>query len=240
MVDAQKKKLRIYVADVTVQVMAPLAAIGLWFAIRRGDLVAPGLFALGWGIYVVEEYLVHRFIFHAPAPRRQFLFDALYRLHYGHHDQIANRQLLFTPLWFALALTSLNFAVVSILLPVKDTVIGVCGGGVCAYLLFEWMHLTAHFNASSKGRLGRYVTRRHSKHHFVDYGYWYTVSQGGQLVDRVCGSDPPRRKAVPNVRTCGLPEDDPRFLRSRVRFGLDKSLANNPGSIRVEAEKSLA
>ena len=48
-----------------------------------------------------------------------------------------------------------------------------------------------------KGRLGRYVTRRHAKHHNIDYTHWYTVSPGGQLVDAAFGSDPAqiRRRA---------------------------------------------
>jgi hypothetical protein len=210
--------------------MAAVAAAGLWLAIRRGDPVTLGLLAFGWGIYVVQEYVVHRFIFHAPAPRRQFLFDILYRLHYGHHDQVTNRDLLFTPLWFTIPLTCLDVAMVSILLPWKDALIAVCGGGVCAYLLFEWLHLTVHFRSSSKGRISRYITRRHSKHHFIDYAYWYTVSPGGQLVDRACGSDPARFAVVPDVRTCGLPKYDSRLVKSRIRFGTDNSLANFPSS----------
>ena len=71
--------------------MGALSAVAVGLAIRRSDLSALGLFAMGWSIYVVEEYLVHRFIFHAPAPQRQFLFDLLYRLHYGHHDQVGRR-----------------------------------------------------------------------------------------------------------------------------------------------------
>jgi hypothetical protein len=79
-----------------------------------------------------------------------------------------------------------------------------------------------------KGRLGRYVTRRHAKHHNIDYHHWYTVSPGGQIVDAALGSDPARYAVVPNVLTCGLDRDDPRLVKSRLRFGLDSSLTNNP------------
>jgi hypothetical protein len=225
MTDTQKM-FRIYAADHTIPFMAVLAAVGTSLAIIRGDLVALGLFALGWGIYVVEEYLVHRFIFHAPAPKQQTLFDALYRLHYGHHDQVRNKRLLFTPLWFALPLTIANVAVVWFVLPLRDVLIAALGGGVCAYLLFEWLHLTSHFKAASKGRLGKYITRRHAKHHHIDYAYWYTVSPGGQLVDKAFGSDPDDYRVASNVQTCGLDPADPRLLKSRQRYGCDASLAN--------------
>ena len=82
--------------------MAVIGAAGVTLAAGPHATSRAWLFVLGWGLYLVEEHLIHRFVFHAPAPRRQFLFDLLYRLHYGHHDQERNRHLLFTPLWFAL------------------------------------------------------------------------------------------------------------------------------------------
>ena len=226
-----RKKLEIYLADPATPVMATLAAVGLSLAVQRSAPVVPVLIALGWILYVIQEHLVHRFIFHAPAPRNQKLFDVLYRLHYGHHDQVTNKQLLFTPLWFSLPLTVLNIAVVAIVFPLRDAVIAVLSGGVVAFLLFEWLHLTSHFRMSSKGRLGRYITRRHGKHHHIDYANWYTVSPGGQLVDRALSADPAQFHVVSNVRTCGLNPDDPRLIKSRIRFGSDATLANKPARI---------
>jgi hypothetical protein len=224
----KQKMLRIYSEAPTVPVMGALSALGVALALRRGDPGVLALIALGWGMYIVQEHLVHRFIFHAPAPRRQFLFDILYRLHYGHHDQIKSRHLLFTPLWFALSLTLVNLAVLWPVMPREDVLIAVLGGGASAYLLFEWLHLTSHFATSSKGRLGRSITRRHAKHHHIDYENWYTVSPGGQIVDKVLAADPVHHEVVPNVRTCGLDPDDPRLVKSRTRFGTDVSLANKP------------
>jgi len=226
-----RKKLGIYLTDPAIPVMATLATAGLSLAALRRAPIVLALVALGWGLYIVQEHLIHRFIFHAPAPRRQWLFDALYRLHYGHHDQARNKHLLFTPLWFSLPMTLVNIGLISIVLPVDDAVIAALAGGVAAYLLFEWLHLTSHFRMSSKGRLGRYITRRHGKHHHVDYASWYTVSPGGQLVDQALCADPAEYRVVPNVRTCGLDPDDPRLLKSRTRFGVDASLANRPAII---------
>ncbi len=225
------KKLRIYVDDPAIPVMASLAAVGLSLAALRREPIVLALIALGWGLYVLQEHLVHRFIFHAPAPRNQTLFDLLYRLHYGHHDQVNNKRLLFTPLWFSLPMTLANVAVVAIVFPLIDAVIAVLAGGVVAYLVFEWLHLTSHFRMSSKGALGRYITRRHGKHHHIDYANWFTVSPGGQLVDRALAADPAEYQVVANVRTCGLDADDPRLVQSRIRFGSDATLANKPASL---------
>jgi hypothetical protein len=232
-----RKKLLIYFADPAIPVMATLAVIGLSLAVLRRGPIVPALIALGWSLYVVQEHLIHRFIFHAPAPRNQKLFDLLYRLHYGHHDQVRNKRLLFTPLWFSLPMTAMNIAVVSIVFPLYEAMIAVLAGGVLAYLVFEWLHLTSHFRTSSNGRLGKYITRRHGKHHHVDYANWYTVSPGGQLVDRALRADPAEFHVVSNVRTCGLDPDDPRLIASRIRFGSDATLANKPltiASLRLE------
>jgi hypothetical protein len=225
MTDTQRK-LHYYLSDATILVMAALGAFGLSLAIRRGGLAVLGLLAFGWVLYLFEEHLIHRFIFHAPAPKRQYLFDILYRLHYGHHDQVWNRHLLFTPMWFAVPLAVFDTAVLSIFMSVENAVITVCGGAIPAYLIFEWLHLTSHFKTSTKGRLGRQITRRHSKHHFIDYTRWYTVSPGGELVDKALGSDPEHYSVLPRVHTCGLEADDPRLVQSRLRFKSDASLAN--------------
>jgi hypothetical protein len=224
-----QKLLRIYAADHGIQVMAVVGAGGVTLGLMQHDLAALGLFALGWGLYLLEEHLIHRFIFHAPAPQQQFLFDLLYRLHYGHHDQQRNPHLLFTPLWFALPMALLTTGLLWVVLPLKSALIAIFGGAVSGYLVFEWLHLTSHFRME-KGRLGRYITRRHAKHHNIDYRYWYTVSPGGQIVDTALGSDPAQYSVVPNVLTCGLSHDDPRFVKSRLRFGLDSSLTNNPAA----------
>jgi hypothetical protein len=159
-----QKLLRIYIADSGIRVMVLVGAGGLALALTERKLYTVGLFALGWGLYLLEEHLIHRYIFHAPAPRNQFLFNALYRLHYGHHDQARNRDLLFTPLWFALPMALVTASLLAILLPAKHAAIAVLGGGVSGYLVFEWLHLLSHFR-TPKGRLGRYITRRHAKHH---------------------------------------------------------------------------
>ena len=105
-----QKLLRIYVTDPGIQVMALVGAAGVALAISEPHPSTLALLAMGWGLYLLEEHLIHRFVFHAPAPRNQFFFDLLYRLHYGHHDQQRSRHLLFTPLWFALPIALVTVA----------------------------------------------------------------------------------------------------------------------------------
>jgi hypothetical protein len=218
---------QLYARDPGIRVMALIAAAGVTLGAIRSDRPAVWLFLLGWGLYLLEEHLIHRFVFHARAPRRQRLFDLLYRLHYGHHDQVRNPHLLFTPVWFSVPVTAVTIAALSRVLPMIDTLIAILGGSACGYLVFEWLHLTSHVRMA-KGRLGRYVTRRHARHHCIDHHHWYTVSPGGQLIDKALGADPVGAAVIPNVRTCGLEPDDPRLVTSRLRFGCDTSLLGTP------------
>lgn len=228
--------LRFYLGDVGIVVHVVICAAALTVAAADPAPATALLVALGWTSYVIQEHLVHRLIFHAPAPRSQRLFDLLYRLHYGHHDQVQNRHLLFTPLWFSLALGLANFALVSLVAGPRTAVVFVYGGGVASYLLFEWLHLLSHFNARERGRIAWSVTRRHARHHFIDFNNWYTVSPGGSLVDRLLGAAPDEARRVPDTRTCGLEPDDPRLERARARFGRDRSLGNLDARREARAE----
>lgn len=220
-----KMMLSFYLSDPAVLVHILLAVGATWLAISVGDWGMLAAFVFGWMSYVVQEHLVHRYIFHAPAPRKQVWFNMLYRLHYGHHDQIHNVHLLFTPLWFSAILGLVNVAVISQVIPLSYTIVFVYGGGVCSYLLFEWLHLLSHFNTQDRGSIALWITRRHAQHHFIDYNNWFTVSPGGNLVDSLLGADPAERSRVEHARTCGLDPNDPRLVAARAHFRADRTLA---------------
>ena len=145
---------------------------GVALAISQPTLATLGWFAFG-GASICSKALIHRFIFHAPAPQRQFLFNLLYRLHYGHHDHSA-------------AVTCSSHRCGSPadragdcrravdVLPVKSALIAVAGAA-CAAISSSNGCPDQSFQ-DEKGRLGRYVTRRHAKHHNIDYRHWFTVS----------------------------------------------------------------
>jgi len=219
-----KRLLQIYFHDIGVVVHFVIVLGALAVGARYYDQWMIVAFVAGWISYVIQEHLVHRYIFHAPAPKNQFWFNALYRLHYGHHDQIHNVHLLFTPLWFSLGLGLVNIAVMALILPLPHAIVFVYGGGVASYLLFEWMHLISHFNAPNRGKIAMWVTRRHARHHFIDHENWFTVSPGGQWVDQALGASPESPQKIDNVRTCGLEPDDPRLAVARAAYDKDITL----------------
>ncbi len=221
-----RKMLRIYLTDagVIVHILLVVSAIAVSLSSLTWEVLA--IVPIGWVSYVVQEHLVHRYVFHAPAPRSQFLFNLYYRLHCGHHDQIHNSELLFTPLWFSLPLGLLNVAVVSLILPINQAFVLVYLGAVSAYLLFEWCHLLSHFHAHNRGAYATRLTRDHGRHHHINFRFWFTVSPGGQMVDSALGANPHTFSRLSYPRTCGLCPDDPRLSTVRQKYTANQVLAN--------------
>ena len=79
-----------------------IALFALWLAglallATHGAWQAWALVPLGVAAQLLNEYNIHRHLFHLPPPRRQWLFDLFYLAHYGHHDFPQAERLLFVP-----------------------------------------------------------------------------------------------------------------------------------------------
>lgn len=187
------------------------------------------LVPLGVGAQMLNEYNLHRYVFHLNPPRRQWAFDLLYRAHYGHHDFPTNHGLFFVPMWVALPMLVVNFGVVWGVMTVAgvDAAIWIAvaivpGGGVLAFMGYEWFHMTAHLNLP-KTAIERHVTTLHNQHHFRDFSKWFHVSPGGQIIDRAMGTDINRetlksQQRIEFIRTLGMAPNDPRIIAARARF----------------------
>ena len=58
-----------------------------------------GFVLLGVPAQMLNEYSLHRFVFHLAPPQKQWAFNLLYEAHYGHHDFPTNTKLFFAPVW---------------------------------------------------------------------------------------------------------------------------------------------
>ena len=178
---------------------------------------------------MLNEYNLHRFVFHMTPPRRQWAFNLLYRAHYGHHDFPTNHGLFFVPIWVALPMLVLNFSVVwgiAAVLGVPGAVwVGVAivlVGGVGTFMGYEWFHMTAHLDLP-KTRVERHVTRLHNQHHFRDFSRWFHVSPGGEIIDKAMGTAIDRdalksQQRIEFIRTLGMAPDDARLVSARNAF----------------------
>ncbi len=223
-------RLKLMFSHLSLQILLGLWLLGWVMLFATGNTHLLWLAPLGILGQMLNEYSIHRYLFHWPAPKGQFWFDVLYRVHYGHHDFPNKTALFFVPVWFAvpmaLILVTVAYGVLS-LIGLANPLVGATTftfiGGLTAFLFYEWFHMTAHTNVK-KWALERHVTRLHGMHHFRDYNRWYHVNPGGFVIDRLMGTAIPndeikQKGRVEFLSTMGLRPDDPRLIRARTRLG---------------------
>ena len=79
-------RLKLMFSHASLQLLLALWLLGWGLLIASHNAHLLWLAPLGILAQMLNEYSTHRFLFHWPAPRSQFWFDVLYRVHYGHHD----------------------------------------------------------------------------------------------------------------------------------------------------------
>lgn len=222
-------RLRLMMRHPSIVIMALVCAGAFGALVAAGPWWAWALVPLGIGAQMLNEYNLHRYVFHVNPPRRQWAFDLLYQAHYGHHDFPTNHGLFFVPIWVALPMLAANTLIVwgiAALLAVPTphwvAIAIVPAGGVAMFMVYEWYHMTAHLNVP-KSAIARRVTRLHNQHHFRDFSKWFHVSPGGEIIDRVMGTDIDtaslkQQQRMEFIRTLGMTPDDPRLVAARHRF----------------------
>lgn len=224
-----KNRLAIMLSHWPVAVLALAFLAGLVVTLT-GPLWLWALVPVGIALQMCNEYIMHRFLFHLPPPRRQWAFDLLYQAHYGHHDFPTVPGMFFVPWWVVLPMLTIHFAIAALIGGALMPGLGLhiaCAltltGGVGTFLSYEWFHMTAHLPVP-KTRVERHVTTLHNQHHFRDFNRWFHVSPGGELIDRAMGTaiDRDSLKSAQRaefMRTLGMRPDDPRLIAARHRFG---------------------
>ena len=231
-------RLKLMFSHTGVATMAVAALVGIVVLAAQAPWWVWLLIPLGFAAQMLNEYNLHRFIFHLPPPKRQWAFDLLYQAHYGHHDFPTNHGLFFVPVWVAIPVLAFNFILVWLIatllgLPaaINISVAIVLVGGVLTFMGYEWFHMTSHLNVP-KTKVERYVTTLHNQHHFRDFSKWFHVSPGGEVIDRAMGTAIDRdalkkQQRIEFIRTLGLRPDDPRLVAARTRFAARYGLSQD-------------
>ena len=227
-------RLKLMFSHRSVQALFALWIIGWAMVIYAGAYNLLWLVPLGIVGQMLNEYSLHRHIFHLPPPKSQFWFDVLYQAHYGHHDFPNNQPLFFVPIWIAIPIGLFGFFITYLVLGFFSVAEPLAGagaftfiGGGTTFLFYEWFHMTAHWNFKKgngkKNAVEKYVTKLHGQHHYRDFSRWFHVSPGGEIIDRAMGTAIDRetlknQARVEHLTTLGLKPDDPRLLSARARF----------------------
>lgn len=223
------RRLRLLFSHATLWIIACAIVIGAVIVATDGRPWLWGLVLFGAASQMMNEYFLHRFVFHYRAPQNQKLFDLFYRAHYGHHDFPTNFDMLFVPTFVLIPMLAFNFllfgatfSLLGVAAPLAPTAAVVLVGGGMTFIGYEWFHATAHMNVATTA-IERHVAKLHNQHHFRDFSKWYHVTAGGEVLDHVFGTAISRealkqKQRIEFIRTMGLRPDDPRLVAARKRF----------------------
>lgn len=136
--------------------------------------------------YACSEYLIHRFVFHMKTPENPFLLKMIKRLHYDHHVDPTNLNLLFLPIWFSLPNFAISAAIFYLITSNFQLTIVFIGGLMTYFLYYEWKHFIAHKPIQPLTKLGKGIKRAHLWHHFKNENYWFGVTH--TTIDKTFGT----------------------------------------------------
>jgi sterol desaturase/sphingolipid hydroxylase (fatty acid hydroxylase superfamily) len=156
-----------------------LPAIAVAGAILAPTLWAPALVALGWLVWSLTEYMLHRHVFHF-EPRSPLLQRAVFIIHGNHHadsnDPLRN---LMPPI--------VSIPVGLLIWAGASAMIGPAGtwfllGFMLGYVIYDLVHYACH-QFPMKGRIARFLKTHHMRHHHLRAKGNYAIT--GMIWDRV-------------------------------------------------------
>jgi dihydroceramide fatty acyl 2-hydroxylase len=172
----------------------PVAVYGLYRGVSGplGAARSLGFFVLGWLLWSLLEYWLHRSIFHhgehAETPAEKFSF---FIRHGYHHDFPNDPMRLVAPPMLGWPLAAVVAAVYYVLFD-PTRFFPILAGTFVGYVAYDWVHYyTHHFRPTT--RLGKWLRKYHMEHHYLDHGAHFGVSS--PLWDVVFGTFRARRKA---------------------------------------------
>lgn len=172
---------------VPLYIYVPLILFLSWQALFAGPLslwVFLGYFAMGWFVWTLTEYLLHRYVFHfrpkaAWAQRLHFIFHGV------HHDYPNDEKRLVMPPSASIPL-AIGFYLLFSLVLSGGRLNAFFAAFLLGYLFYDISHYALH-HFNFKGTYWKKLKKRHMLHHFSDSAKGYGVSSS--FWDKVFGSD---------------------------------------------------
>lgn len=165
--------------------LAAIAALASVFAVGAVHFsLAAAL--IGAAVFFTSEYTTHRFLFHAKPSGIGWIRKLQHRLHYDHHIDPPNVDLLFLPPWFTIPVTAIYFGLYVVV--TRDAVLSLSltFGSLCALAYYEWVHYVAHVPFVPMTPYGRWIKKYHLWHHFKNEHLWFGVTNPS--MDAIAGT----------------------------------------------------
>ena len=156
-----------------------------WSLVRglTSPLMAVGFLGLGWVVWQLMEYFLHRFAFHweGSGPFTRRFHDIIHGYHHKYPDDEAR---LVMPLGASIPL-ALVIGGGLFLVGQPAATIPFFIGIVAGYLWYDFNHWATHFR-TPKTDWGKKMRSRHMAHHFADGAWNFGISH--TWVDKVMGT----------------------------------------------------
>jgi len=142
-----------------------IGALLAWGLERTTVAGAIGLALLGYALWTLFEYWLHRIVFHF-EPEDGFGARLHWIIHGVHHDHPNDPLRLVMPPAVSIPLGAIVFGVLYLLLGPRYAP-GLGAGFFAGYLIYDMLHYYLH-HRRPKSRVGRMLRERHMRHHFQD------------------------------------------------------------------------
>src|SRR3954452_20527735 len=154
---------------------------------RDGWWDTAGLLLVGYLVWTLFEYWLHRIVFHF-EPQDGFGARVHWMIHGVHHDHPNDPMRLVMPPAASIPLAVL---VIAAMWAVAGSVHApaVASGFLAGYLVYDEMHYALHHHVP-KSRMGKRLRELHMRHHFQDHERGFGIS--APYWDRVFGTYPGR------------------------------------------------
>ena len=174
---------------VPIALYGPVAAALLAWGLADGaGLATIGLVPLGYVLWTLTEYWLHRVVFHF-EPDRGIGMRLHYLIHGVHHDHPNDSRRLVMPPSASVPL-AIVFCLLFAVVFGTPTWQPVAAGFVTGYIIYDTLHYLVHHRVP-RSRVGRLLRERHMRHHFQDDTRGFGVS--APYWDRVFGTAVRRR-----------------------------------------------
>jgi dihydroceramide fatty acyl 2-hydroxylase len=152
--------------SVPIAIFAPtIVALFAWELSVIGPFGALGLALLGYGLWTLFEYWLHRIVFHF-EPDHGIGARLHWIIHGVHHEHPNDRLRLVMPPAVSVPLAALVFG--ALYLVFGERYVPAVGAGFFAgYLAYDMIHYYVH-HFRPRSSLGRMLRERHMRHHFQD------------------------------------------------------------------------
>lgn len=131
---------------------------------------------LGYFIWPLIEYSIHRWIFHITPPDDSPLLITLHFGIHGLHHKVPfdDQRLLFPPAATALIVWGIH-GILRLFLPLFIT-LPLLAGGILGYVTYDLMHFYLHYGSPNEGSYLYHMKRYHNQHHFTNHQHGFGIS----------------------------------------------------------------